>query len=66
MQIHLHEVKTLQFHNARPEFVKKNHHGYKPIRIQHSYIRCNYVLNWRHRPPQHQIIFVVLNISCNV
>ena len=23
MQIHLHEVKILQFHNARPEFVKK-------------------------------------------
>ena len=23
MQIHLHEVKTLQIHNARPEFVKK-------------------------------------------
>ena len=22
MQIHLHEVKILQFHNARPEFVK--------------------------------------------
>jgi len=31
MQIHLHEVKILQFHNARPEFVKKKkkkHHGY--------------------------------------
>jgi hypothetical protein len=24
MQIHLHEVKILQIHNARPEFVKKN------------------------------------------
>ena len=23
MQIHLHEVKILQIHNARPEFVKK-------------------------------------------
>jgi hypothetical protein len=23
MQIHLHEVKSLQIHNARPEFVKK-------------------------------------------
>jgi hypothetical protein len=23
-QIHLHEVKILQIHNARPEFVKKN------------------------------------------
>ena len=23
MQIHLYEVKILQFHNARPEFVKK-------------------------------------------
>jgi hypothetical protein len=38
MQIHLHEVKILQIHNARPEFVKK-YHGYLPIRIQHSYIR---------------------------
>jgi hypothetical protein len=27
MQIHLHEVKILQIHNARPEFVKK-YHGY--------------------------------------
>jgi hypothetical protein len=25
MQIHLHEVKILQIHNARPEFVKKYH-----------------------------------------
>jgi hypothetical protein len=24
MQIHLHEIKILQIHNARPEFVKKN------------------------------------------
>jgi hypothetical protein len=24
MQIHLHEEKILQIHNARPEFVKKN------------------------------------------
>jgi hypothetical protein len=24
MQIHLHEVKILQIHNARPEFVNKN------------------------------------------
>ena len=24
MQLHLHEVKILQIHNARPEFVKKN------------------------------------------
>jgi len=24
MQIHVHEVKILQIHNARPEFVKKN------------------------------------------
>jgi hypothetical protein len=24
MQIHLHEVKILQIHNARPECVKKN------------------------------------------
>jgi hypothetical protein len=24
MQIHLHEAKILQIHNARPEFVKKN------------------------------------------
>jgi hypothetical protein len=24
MQIHLHEVKVLQIHDARPEFVKKN------------------------------------------
>jgi hypothetical protein len=24
MQIHLHEVKILQIHNARSEFVKKN------------------------------------------
>ena len=24
MQIHLHEVKILQIHNARHEFVKKN------------------------------------------
>ena len=24
MQIHLHEVKILQIHNAMPEFVKKN------------------------------------------
>ena len=24
MQIHLHKVKILQIHNARPEFVKKN------------------------------------------
>jgi hypothetical protein len=23
MQIHLHEVKILQIHNTRPEFVKK-------------------------------------------
>jgi hypothetical protein len=23
MQIHLHEVKVLQIHNARPEFIKK-------------------------------------------
>ena len=23
MQMHLHEVKILQIHNARPEFVKK-------------------------------------------
>jgi hypothetical protein len=23
MQIHVHEVKILQIHNARPEFVKK-------------------------------------------
>ena len=23
MQIHLHEVKILQIHNARPKFVKK-------------------------------------------
>ena len=23
MQIHLHEVKILQIHNVRPEFVKK-------------------------------------------
>ena len=23
MQIHLHKVKILQIHNARPEFVKK-------------------------------------------
>ena len=31
MQIHLqvHEVKILQIHNARPEFVrKKKYHGY--------------------------------------
>ena len=41
MQIHPHEVKILQIHNARPEFVKNNH-GYYPIRIQHFYIRCNY------------------------
>jgi hypothetical protein len=27
MQIHLHEVKILQIHNAMPEFVKK-YHGY--------------------------------------
>jgi hypothetical protein len=27
MQIHLHEVKILQIHNVRPEFVKK-YHGY--------------------------------------
>ena len=27
MQIHLHEVKILQIHNARPESVKK-YHGY--------------------------------------
>jgi hypothetical protein len=38
MQIHLHEVKILQIHNARPEFVK----NITPIRIQRSYIRCNY------------------------
>jgi hypothetical protein len=25
MQIHLHEVKILQIHNARPELVKKYH-----------------------------------------
>ena len=25
MQIHLHEVKILQIHNAMPEFVKKYH-----------------------------------------
>ena len=24
MQIHLHAVKILQIHNARPEFVEKN------------------------------------------
>ena len=24
MQIHLHELKILQIHNARPEFKKKN------------------------------------------
>jgi hypothetical protein len=24
MQIHIHEVNILQFHNARPEFIKKN------------------------------------------
>ena len=30
MQIHLHEVKILQIHNARPEFVKI-YHGYKNI-----------------------------------
>ena len=29
MQIHLHEEKILQIHNARPEFVKKKkYHGY--------------------------------------
>ena len=28
MQIHLNEVKILQIHNARPEFVKKKYHGY--------------------------------------
>jgi hypothetical protein len=27
VQIHLHEVKILQIHNARPEFVKQ-YHGY--------------------------------------
>ena len=27
LQIHLHEVKILQIHKARPEFVKK-YHGY--------------------------------------
>jgi hypothetical protein len=26
MQIHLHEVKILQIHNARPEFVKQISH----------------------------------------
>jgi hypothetical protein len=24
---------------------KKNYHVYKPIRIEHSYIRCNYITN---------------------
>ena len=28
MQIHLHEVKILQIHNAKPEFVKKKYHDY--------------------------------------
>jgi hypothetical protein len=31
MQIHLHEVRILQIHNARPEFVKKKKKKY------HSY-----------------------------
>jgi hypothetical protein len=44
MQIHLHEVKILQIHNARLEFVKQISR-YSPIRIQHSYIRCNYESN---------------------
>ena len=42
MQIHLHEERILQIHNARPEFVKKISW------IQHSYIRCNYELNVNH------------------
>ena len=41
MQIHLHEVKILQIHNARPEFVKKNITATNQNPAFLLYIRCN-------------------------
>ena len=36
LQIHLHEVKILQIHNARHEFVKKKKKNYKVLLFNKS------------------------------
>jgi hypothetical protein len=67
MQIHLHEVKILQIHNARPELVKQIYHVWEGYLRKIPVLRLNFPRRWlgkffvsrlvffTNTPPKHDI-----------